>query len=83
MKAAPAHCKFMHCLPAMRGQEVTDEVIDSKQSIVFDEAENRLYTEEALLVAFIGKKMALSPVERERRENKYAEEIATIAQNLS
>jgi len=82
MKAVPAHCKFMHYLPAMRGEEVTDDVIDSKQSIVFDEAENRLYTEEALLVAFIGKGMALSPVERER-ESKYTEEISEILERLS
>ncbi len=82
MKAAPAHCKFMHCLPAMRGQEVTDEVIDSKQSIVFDEAENRLYTEEALLVAFIGGRVGLSPIERER-ESKYAEEIGRVLERLS
>ncbi|MCK4354534.1 MAG: putrescine carbamoyltransferase, partial [Dehalococcoidia bacterium] len=82
MKAAPAHCKFMHCLPAMRGQEVTGEVIDGKQSIVFDEAENRLYTEEALLVAFIGGRVGLSPIERER-ESKYAEEIGRVLERLS
>jgi len=83
MKAAPVRCKFMHCLPAKRGEEVTDEVIDSKQSIVFDEAENRLYTEEALLVAFIGGGTGLSPVERERRESKYTEEIIGILAKLS
>ena len=50
LKQAPAHCKVMHCLPASRGVEATDEVLDSPQSIIFDQSENRLHTEKGLLV---------------------------------
>jgi ornithine carbamoyltransferase len=53
MQAAAPHAIFMHCLPAHRGQEVDAGVIDGPKSVVFDQAENRLHAQKALLIALL------------------------------
>jgi ornithine carbamoyltransferase len=55
MSVAAPGALFMHCLPAHRGEEVTSDVIDSPASVVFDQAENRLHTQKALLQMLIGR----------------------------
>ena len=54
MSVANENALFMHCLPAHRGEEVSADVIDGKQSVIWDEAENRLHAQKALLLYLIG-----------------------------
>ena len=52
MRPTP-HCIVLHCLPAHRGEEITDEVIEGPHSVVFDEAENRLHIQKAIMATLM------------------------------
>jgi ornithine carbamoyltransferase len=54
MSHAQDSAVFMHCLPAHRGAEVTDAVLDSEQSVVFDQAENRMHAQKAITLMLLG-----------------------------
>jgi ornithine carbamoyltransferase len=54
---AASHAVFMHCLPAHRGEEITDAVMDCERSVVFDQAENRMHVQKAILLLLLGGEM--------------------------
>jgi len=56
LERASTEAKILHCLPAHRGEEITEEVFESPQSVVFDQAENRLHVQKAILTMMLGGK---------------------------
>ena len=66
LQHAPDHVRIMHCLPAHRGEEITDEVLDGPHSVVFQQAANRMYAQETLLLWLLGKLRRTSPASRRR-----------------
>lgn len=73
LRCAPAHAKFMHCLPASRGVEATDEVMDSAQSIIFDQSENRLHAEKGILVWLLYPRLKRASEEKKAEYRKKIE----------
>ncbi len=79
---APDHCLFLHCLPARRGEEVTADVIDGERSIVYDQAENRLYTELALCFAFLGDETLIAEMQNKKAEGPYGNQLVELFKKL-
>jgi putrescine carbamoyltransferase len=77
---APGHVKFMHCLPASRGVEVTDEVMDGPASIIYDQSENRLHTEKGLLAWYVYPRIQrATPAVRAHHEATVQDYLAEIS----
>ena len=80
MARAAQDAVFMHCLPAHRNAEVTDQVMDGPQSVVFDQAENRMHAQKAILLMLLG--AAVTP-ERRKPPKRHARVGLTAQANRS